>query len=190
MIIVRLVIGVRDNGYSQVWTGDTGGVLRSMISVKKVIFLFAIARLVKAGSITLPYPPEVKQAVLLYEALRGICSARTCCVSDSTAESSSARTSCIWLRGCKWQHKDQFLFWLCGCKWQCKDQFYFWLCDYKWQCKDHNKNKNLPILAWAYMPILFAAIGRVTFFLYIKVFESISCFGLIPLSVGHVKHYW
>ena len=38
--------------------------LRPRISVKKVIFLFAIARLVKAGSISLPYPPEFKQAVL------------------------------------------------------------------------------------------------------------------------------
>src|SRR5260364_25527 len=41
------------------------------ISVKKVIFLFAIARLVKAGSITLPYPPEFKQAVLFFFIISG-----------------------------------------------------------------------------------------------------------------------
>ena len=44
-------MGIRDNDCGQVWTSDTGGVFKAENLSEKVIFLFAIARLVKAGSI-------------------------------------------------------------------------------------------------------------------------------------------
>src|SRR5260364_103179 len=87
--------------------------LRPRISVKKVIFLFDIACLVKSGSIALPtHPNSSKQCCFFcYIRLHGcISSARTCCVPGSTAASGSARTRSSWLHGCKWQCKDQLLY--------------------------------------------------------------------------------